>query len=136
MTDFLSLAVADNYRLARSHRLIDLDDDTYNIIRIPKFAFVKEIWLYVATAYAGGATGTATIGFVGNGESADPDGFMDSAACGAEATGMKRMSDDTQPGSQGKWFSTAGGLLTITLSHGTHTTLLTATVFMEFSILH
>ena len=135
MTDLLSIKSADNYRLARSGTLLERADATYNIIRIPKFAFVDEIWLYITQAYAGGASGAATIGFVGNGETADPDGFMDSTQAGARVAGMKRMTGDTQPGSQGKWFSTAGGLLTITLSKGTDTTLLIATVFMRYSII-
>ena len=135
MPDKLSLKASDNFRLIRSDNLLELADGTYNLIRIPKFAFVDEIWFSVTQAYAGGAGGSATIGFIGNGETADPDGFMDATACGARATGMKVMTADAQPGSQGKWFNTAGGLLTITLAKSTDTTLLKATVFMRFSVL-
>ncbi len=135
MADKLSLRASDNYRLVRSDTLLELADGTYNLIRIPKFAFVDEVWLYITQAYAGGSGGAATIGFVGNGETADPDGFMDATQAGARATGMKRMTGDAQPGSQGKWFSTAGGLLTITLAASTDTTLLKAIVFMRFSVL-
>jgi hypothetical protein len=134
-TNKLSNRASDNFRMWRSDTLYELADDTYNLCRIPKFAFVDNVWLYISQAYAGGASGAATIGFVGNGETADPDGFMDAAACGARAAGMKQMIDDGQPGSLGKWFSTASGLLTITLSKGTDTTLLIATVFMRYSVL-
>lgn len=135
MPDKLSLRSSDNFRLVRSDNLLSLADGTYNLIRIPKFAFVDQIWLYITTAYAGGAGGSATIGFAGNGETADPDGFMDATQAGARATGMKVMTGDAQPGSQGKWFNTAGGLLTITLAKSTDTTLLVATVFMRYSVL-
>lgn len=127
---------ADNVRLMRSRPLLELADGTYNLIRLPRYAFVDQIWFWVTQAYAGGATGTATIGFTGNGETADPDGFMDATATGAEATGMKVMTADGQPGSLGKWFSAASGMVTITLSDGTHTTLLIGHVFVRYTVLH
>ena len=136
MPDLICTAAADNFRLARSKQLVSLADGTYNLIRIPKYAFVDEIWFYVSTAYAGGAGGAATIGFLGNGETADPDGFMDAAAAGGRATGMKFMSSDAQPGSKGKWFTTAGGMLTITLAEATDTTLLIGVVLMRFSVIY
>jgi len=136
MTDFICTAAADNMRLARSKQLVTLADGTYNLIRIPKYAFVDEIWFYVSQAYAGGSGGSATIGFLGNGETADPDGFMDATQAGGRATGMKPMTPDTQPGSKGKWFTTAGGMLTITLAKSTDTTLLIGVVLMRFSVIY
>jgi hypothetical protein len=85
-TDLLCTAAADNMRLARSKNLVTLADGTYNLIRIPKYAFVDQIWFYVSQAYAGGAAGSATLGFVGNGETADPDGFMDATITLAKST--------------------------------------------------
>lgn len=136
MPDFISSIASDNIRIARSKTLYDLADGTYNLIMIPKFAFVMQTWFYVSQAYAGGAGGSATIGFTGNGETADPDGFMDATAAGGRATGMKIMTDDTQPGSKGKWFSAGSGFLTITLAKSTDTTLLRGFVFVAFSVLH
>lgn len=136
MTMFQSFAASDNFRLARSKTLYELDDDTYDLILLPKFSFVMNVWLYVTTAYAGGASGSATIGFKGNGETADPDGFMDSTQCAARVAGVKQMLDDAQPGSKGKWFMDASGFLTITLSAGTDTTLLQGFVFCQYSVLH
>jgi len=135
-TDFISHAAADNFRLARSKTLYELADGTYNLIHIPKFAFVFNVWFYVTTAYAGGANGAVTIGFLGNGESADPDGFMDSAWAAGRVAGVKEMHGDTQPGSKGKWFMDASGFLTITLSKGTDSTLLQGFVFMHYAVLH
>jgi len=136
MPDFQSFAASDNFRLAKSKSLYELADGTYNLILLPKFAFVSELWFYVVQAYAGGTNGSATIGFTGNGETADPDGFMDAAACGARATGYKLMSDDAQPGSKGKWFNAASGFVTITLDDSTDTTLLRGFVFVQYSVLH
>lgn len=136
MVDKLSLRASDNFRLARSDTLLELADGTYNIIRIPQFAFVINSWVIITQAYSGGASGAATLGFLGNGETADPDGFMDSTYLDARTAGTYRMTGDTQPGSLGKWFSDAAGMLTITLSKGTDTTLLIATAFMQYSILH
>jgi len=137
MTDFMSTIATDNYRLARSKTLVNPADATYNLIVIPKFAFIDQIWLYITTAYAGGGSdATGTIGFLGNGETADPDGFMDIAACAVTATGIKRMTDDGQPGSKGKWFNSASGQLTITLAVENCTTVMTGFVFMRYSVLH
>lgn len=135
-TDIISTIAADNYRLARSKTLYELDDDTYYLVRIPKYAFVDQIWLWVTQAYAGGASGAATVGFIGNGETADPDGFMDATQAAARVAGMKIMTGDTQPGSKGKWFTDAGGLLTITLSKGTDTTLLIGHVLMRYTVIY
>jgi hypothetical protein len=136
MPDFLSNIAADNLRLCRSKTLLNLADGTYNLIVIPRYAFVIESWVIITTAYAGGSGATGTLGFVGNGESADPDGFMDATQMAVRVAGTKRMTPDTQPGSQGKWFNTAGGLLTITLAASTDTTLMIGHVFMMFSVIH
>jgi hypothetical protein len=133
---FQSFSASDNFRLARSKTLYELADDTYDLILLPKFAFVMNVWLYVTQAYAGGSGATATIGFKGNGETADPDGFMDAAACAARVTGYKQMLDDTQPGSKGKWFNDASGFLTITLDDNAETTLMIGFVLCQFSVLH
>lgn len=134
MPDKISVKAADNYRLAKSLKMTEWADGVYNLMKIPRYTFITDLWFWVTQAYAGGTTGAATIGFTGNGESADPDGFMDATAAGARATGMKRMVSDAQPGSQGKWFSDARGMLTITLAKGDDTTLLIAHIFVQYSI--
>lgn len=136
MADFISYAACDNVRLARSKTLYQLADGTYNLIQIPKFGFVDQVWFYVTTAYAGGAAGAATIGWTGNATTADPDGFMDATQAGARAAGMKIMTEDGQPGSKGKWFNNGSGCVTITLSAGTDTTLLVGWVLARFYVLH
>ena len=136
MTMFQSFSASDNFRLARSKTLYELADDTYDLILLPKFSFVMNVWLYVSVAYAGGAGATGTIGFKGNGETADPDGFMDAAQCAVRVAGYKQMLDDGQPGSKGKWFNAASGFLTITLDDSTDTTLMQGFVMCQYSVLH
>lgn len=136
MPDFISNIASDNFRLARSKTLYELADGTYNIINLPKFTFVHGVILYITQAYAGGSTGAVTVGFTGNGESADPDGFLDATAAGGRATGYKHSVDDGQPGSKGKWFNAAGGQVTITFAKGDDTILVIGYVFAKYSVLH
>ena len=127
---------SDNFRMARSGKLVEKADGTYGLIQLPKYAFISQIWVNVTQAYAGGTTGAATLGFAGNATTADVDGFMDATALGARATGFKIMTDDAQPGSLGKWFSDGRGTVTITLAKGDDTTLLIAEAFCQYSVIH
>lgn len=114
MTDYTRKSrKADNTRFVRSALLIAPADDTYHLINIPKYAFVSEVWLYKLVA--GTVVGcTISVGFVGNGETADPDGFIDTTLGDGDAAGVIKASGDTQPASQGKWFSDASGNITLT----------------------
>lgn len=134
--DFLSYAACDNVRLARSKTLYNLADGTYNLIQLPKFAFVDQVWFYVSTAYAGGSGGSATIGWTGNATTANTAGFMNTTVAGARAAGVKIMTSDTEAGSKGKWFNNGSGCVTITLAASTDTTLLIGWVFARFYVLH
>ncbi|MCK5015636.1 MAG: hypothetical protein KAS32_01075 [Candidatus Peribacteraceae bacterium] len=127
---------SDNFRMARSGKLVEKADGTYGLIQLPKYAFISQIWVNVTQAYAGGTTGAATLGFAGNATTADVDGFMDATALGARAAGFKIMTDDAQPGSLGKWFSGGRGTITITLAKGDDTTLLIAEAFCHYSVIH
>ena len=134
--DFISFSASDNFRLARSKTLYDLADGTYNLIQLPKFAFVDEIWFIVSQAYAGGSGGSATIGYSGNGTTAVAAGFMVAGVTLARATGTKVMTADTAAGSKGKWFDSGSGCITITLAKSSDTTLLRGFVFARYSVLH
>lgn len=134
--DLQSYHASDNFRLARSKHLFELADGTYNLIQLPKFAFVENLILNITQAFTGGSTATITIGFTGNGESADPDGFMDSIFAAPTVVGMKQMLGDTQPGSKGMWFNTASGFVTITIAAGNSSAALRAFVFVQYSVLH
>lgn len=136
-TDFMSLVATDSVRLARSKNLIDKADGTYNIIRFPHYAFVREVVLIITVAYGEIKDGTITLGFTGNGETADPNGFMTAAHAMAAVTGSKKMSDDVGAAwYAGKWFNTAGGQMTITFAKNNCTTLITGVVFAEYYVIH
>lgn len=132
--DFLSNYFSDNIRIARSKLFIEPTDGTYNAIRIPKFALVMEVWLEKTVAY-GDAGASITVGFLGNGEVADPDGFMDAAICDADAAEMVKASEDTQPKSQGMYFDSASGMVTITCDDNAGT-VGTFQVFALYSVIH
>lgn len=127
---------SDNFRMARSGKFVEKADGTYGVILLPRYAFVDQIWFIVTQAYAGGASGYATIGWEGNAGTADPNGFMDVVAAGARTLGMKVMTEDAQPGSVGKWFSEGRGHVTVTMAKETDTTLLIAEVFCRYSVIH
>jgi hypothetical protein len=133
MADLYTHAFSDNIRLAKSKRLIAPADATYNIIRIPQFAFVKQVWLWISTAYAGGAP-VVTIGFMGNGEVADVDGFMTNIECDPSITGVKTSLGGTAVWADGKYFDSAGGAITYTTTLGT--TAGTVTVFADYTVVH
>jgi hypothetical protein len=127
---------SDNFRMGRSGKLVEKADGVYGVIQLPRYAFLDQIWFIVYQAYAGGASGAATIGWEGNAGTADPDGFMDSAAAGARTPGTKIMTEDAQPGSVGKWFNEGRGHVTITLAKGSDSTLLIAEIFARYSVIH
>ena len=133
MADLFSNKAADNYRLARSGSIIEPDADTYNIIRLPQYAFVNDVWLLCTEA---GSSDTVDVGFIGNGETADPDAFLDRtyALVNATGIGVYRASKDTVTGFSGKWFSDASGVVTITI--GTTQTSGIFLVFVEYTVIH
>jgi len=133
MPDRYSTAASDNYRLARSKLMIEPADGSYNIIHLPRFTFVKKVWVRIDTAY-GDAGATMTVGFIGNGESADPDAFMTSTECDPDATGMKTSVGGTADEAEGKWFDTARGAITVDVDDNGGT-VGTFTVFVEYTVL-
>lgn len=132
-TNYISFAAADNYRLAKSKTLIDLTDDTYYLIQIPKYAFVRSVWLFISTAYDT-AGASVTVGWVGNGETAVPAGFISADVADCTVAGLKVALKDTLTPFPGKYFNSASGLLTLTSNKnaGTGGTMI---VFAEYSVI-
>jgi hypothetical protein len=112
-TDFLSTAASDRYFLAKSKRMVAPADATYNIIRIPKNAFVMDVWVLITTAFTA-AGSTLTVGWLGNGETADPDGFITNDISKPTIAGLKRAQHDTLTSWEGKYFYSKGGMITCT----------------------
>jgi len=136
MVDFLGRIAADSPRLARSKSLVGKADAVYNIIALPKFTFVVDVFINITTAYGPIGDATATIGFTGNGETADPDGFMTTNDVLPGVAGLKSMRGGAGAWAKGKWFNSASGQLTITLAKNSGTTLMVGQVLCLFYTLH
>jgi hypothetical protein len=112
-TNFLSTALSDRFFFAKSKRMVAPADATYNIIRIPKNGFVLDVWVKITTAYTA-AGSTLTIGWLGNGETAVTNGFMTVDVAKPTVVGLKRAQHDTLTSWEGKYFYSAGGMITCT----------------------
>ena len=108
-TSFLGHAVADNFRLWRSKTFAAPAAATYNTFPIPRYTFVREVYIHVVTAF--GAGGSVTIGFSGNDETAAASYFMDDTMSLATETGCRAALT-------GKWFTASSGFLTVTTVSG------------------
>jgi len=125
MTNFFGHYKADNRVLERSRLLATPANDTYNVIKVPRYAFVLNVYLYVQTAF--GALGSVTVGFTGNGEVANATYFLDAALANATDAGM-RQADIA------KYFPNAAGMITVTtVAGGGAGTLL---VFADYCVIH
>ena len=130
-TDYISTKAADNLRLARSKSILTPSADTYNLINLPKHSFVKDVWLWVKVA---GSSDTVSIGWTGNGETAQAAGFLSTDIANATVVGLKRAQHDTMVSFEGKYFFDAGGQLTMTV--GTTQTTGEFHVLVNYTILH
>jgi hypothetical protein len=132
MTDRFTHAYADNIRLAKSKILKGaVTAGTYDLVRFPRFTFVTDVWAQIDTACS--AT-DVTVGWKGNGETAQTAGFISETIMDAGVTGLKRAQHDTLVAFEGKYFSDASGALTITL--GTTWTAGEVIVFVQYHIIH
>lgn len=114
MGDLYSNFLSTHSRMARSHTIVTPSADTYNLIRVPKNALVKCVYLNVTTAFAGGAP-LCTVGRIYDGSS-DTDYFMDHSITAVEQAGMKRSDFGNQPGAPGWYTGEKSGVITITFT--------------------
>ncbi len=133
MADFYTHSFSDNIRLAKSKPLLAPADGTYNLIRIPHFALVKGVWVWITTPYIGGAP-NVTVGFTGNKETADLDGFMDSVAVDPTVVGLKAAMGGNAVWADGKYFDQGSGAITLSTVKGT--TAGTVIVFVDYAVVH
>jgi len=130
MINALSSRTADNFRMMRSGKVTLTADDSYAVVKVPKKAFVVGVWLEIITAFDDKTTdGTITVGFSGNGETADPDYFMDNTAAAPLVVGMKEVT-------KGKWFGDASGLITLTVADNDSTVDPVVRVWVLYSVIH
>ena len=133
MADLYTHAFSDNTRLAKGKTMIAPANATYNLVQIPRFSLVKAIYLWVVSAYAGGAP-VVTIGFIGNGESADVDAFMTNVETDPTFVGMKNSIHGSALWADGKYFDAASGAITLTTAKGT--TAGNLIVFVDYCVVH
>lgn len=128
MTDFYRNKLADNYKLAVSGLFITPTiSSTYDIIRIPHWAFVYDVYFEVAVLDAGAAA--IEVGFKGNGDTADPNYFITSSAGVLTAAGII-----VPDGKFAKYFSTASGTITLT-TDGTAVNTAQYRVFVGYTVI-
>lgn len=134
MADKFSNKLADNRMLAMSGLFITPSNDTYDIIRIPHWGFVSNVWLEVTTAYVGGAP-IITVGWKGNKETAVPAGFMSSDISKPAEIGLKIAQKDNLEAFPGKYFGDGSGAVTVTIAAGGATTEGNFRVFCEYTVI-
>jgi hypothetical protein len=134
-TDLYTHSFADNFRFARSKTLNAVASGTFNLIRIPKFGFVTDVWVLLSTAYVAG-TPTVTIGWGGNAETAAPAGFMSTDVFLPHTAGLKRSQHDSLVAFEGKYFNGGSGIITATVVTGSATTLGIFMVFCQYTVIY
>jgi hypothetical protein len=131
MPDFFSNASSDNFRLLKSKPLSGaVTAGTYGLLRVPKWAFVSGVWVWVETVCS--AT-DVTVGWSGNTETANTVGFLSSDIVDAGVVGIKVATKDTLASAVGKYFDKGTGEITVTL--GTTWTTGKLYVFCQYSVI-
>lgn len=130
MITALGHRAADNVRLIRSEAVTLAADDTYALLKLPKKAFVTAVWLEIITPFDDQTTdGTLTVGFSGNGETADADYFLANSVALPLVAGNKVST-------VGKWFGTAAGLITVTADDNDSVVNPVVRIWATYSIIH
>ena len=133
-TNALSQRMSDRPMLAVSKRMVTPADATYDLIKIPRFGFVTDVWVLVTTAFTA-AGSTLTVGWLGNGQTAVTNGFITTDVSKPTVTGMKRGQSDALTTFEAKWFYTSGGIITCTTNDNAGTAG-TFWVFANYYVLH
>ena len=129
MVDFYRNKLADNYKLAVSGLFnVPTISSTYDIIRVPHWAFVYDVFFEVVTLDGGGAL--IEVGFKGNGDTADPNYFLTTTEGVLSAAGIIRPGT----GAYAKYFSSASGTITLT-TDGTAVTTAQYRVFVGYAVI-
>ena len=135
MVDFYTNAFSENMRTAKSKRFVTPADGTFNVVMIPRFTLVRGVYLFIETAYTLG-TATLTVGFLGNGETADPDAFIVKTESSPATLGLKTSVGGTAAvASAGKYFGDKSGAITLT-SDDNGGTSGKFYLFVDYSVIH
>lgn len=124
---------SDAFRLEASKLMLAPADGTYNLIKIPRYALVTDVWVQIVTAFTVDAS--IIVGYIGNGEVANDDGFITNNVADPLNVGMKRAFNTTTSTFPGKFFSDAAGAITATvLDNGGAVG--NFRVFVQFIVIH
>jgi hypothetical protein len=134
ITNALAYRMSDRPLLAISKRMVAPADGEYALIRFSKYTFVTDVWVKITTAFTAGGS-SLTVGWVGNGETADAAGFMSNDIAKPTALGLKRAVHDTLTDYPGKYFYSASGMLTCTTDDNGGTAG-TFWVFANYYVIH
>lgn len=120
MVDFTFIdksSEADNMRLVKSASILDGADNSYFMVKVPRFSLVISIIVELISPF--GTTSTITVGFDGNKETADPDAFLLNANIDPDgANKLISLASSTGINRGGKWFSQANAVITLDLVKG------------------
>lgn len=125
---------SDRYMMAASRLMVAPDDDTYYVIQLPRYALVTDVMLNIRTAYIGGAP-SITVGFAGNGETANTAYFITNDIAEPTVAGIKNSIKDTIASNRSKYFSDGSGSITVTVAAGGATTEGTFEVFAQYVLI-
>lgn len=125
---------SDRFMLGASRIMVAPDDATYAVIQIPKYAFITDVWLNIRTAYVAGSP-VLTVGFEGNGETANTAFFITNDIADPFVAGIKRSVEDTLTSKPSKYFSGGSGAITVTVAAGGASTEGTFEVFAQYVVI-
>ena len=130
MADFWSRKAADNTRFMRSHTFAAPASATYNVFNVPRYSFVRNVYLYISEVLPG--TGTISIGFAGyqaESPAYDVDYFMTTTTADAYSTTGFKI------GGVCKWFDSGSATITVTVAQST-TADGTFIIYADYTIIH
>lgn len=132
-TDAYTSKASDSFRMEASKLMLAPADGTYNLIKIPKYALVTDVWIQIVSAFTLDAS--VKVGWFGNGATAVLDGFITNEIADPQNVGLKRGFNTTLTTFPGKFFSEAAGAVTATVLDGTGA-VGNFRVFVQFTVIH
>lgn len=117
MADYRAGKASDLPWLVCSQKIAAPADGTHLCVKIPARALVTDIIIEKSVVFAE-AGSIITVGFSGNGETADVDAFMSNAVFVPGSLGFVSIKQGAVKNSGGKYFTTAGAITVSTAKDG------------------
>lgn len=109
MADYRAGKASDLPWLVCSQKIATPADGTHLCVKIPARALVEDIMIEKDVVFSD-AGAVVTVGFSGNGETADVDAFMSNATFVAGSLGSVSIKQGAVKNSGGKYFTMAGAI--------------------------